>query len=174
MFNKILVPLDGSALAEQALIPASRIAEQFGAELLLLRVVTPERALAGLAHLTARAEGQAASAARPLMEEAEAYLASLSLPAAGLYTRALVLAGAPPELIIATAAEAGADLIVMSTHGRAGLLRLLYGSVAEAVLRGAAVPVLLVPSRVFARREVDQLSKVAWTYGASPANIRKL
>lgn len=161
MFKSILVPLDGSALAEQALVPAGCLAERFGSELMLLRVVTPERALPGLAHLSARGDGDYSAPVRPLMEEAEAYLAGLSLPAVGLRVRTQVLAGAPPEMIIATAAEGGADLIVMSTHGRAGLLRLLYGSVAEAVLRGATVPVLLVPSRVLARREADSPSLAA-------------
>ena len=127
MFTKVVIPLDGSELAEQALAPACRIAERFGSELLLLRVVTPER---------------------PLVEEAEAYLSGLALPVLGLSIRTRVLCGAPPELIIAAAAESGADLIVMSTHGRAGLLRLLYGSVTEAVLRGSPVPVLVVPNRV--------------------------
>ena len=127
MFTRVVIPLDGSELAEQALAPACHIAERFGSELLLLRVVTPER---------------------PLVEEAEAYLSGLALPVLGLSIRTRVLCGAPPELIIAAAAECGADLIVMSTHGRAGLLRLLYGSVTEAVLRGSPVPVLVVPNRV--------------------------
>jgi nucleotide-binding universal stress UspA family protein len=154
MFNKILVPLDGSVLAEQALAPASRVAERFGSTLLLLRVVTPERSAPGLQHLTLRPETVTAIPPRPLLEEAEAYLAGLRLPTPGLPIETEVVAGAAPEMIILTAAESGADLIVMSTHGRAGLIRLLYGSVAEAVLRGATVPVLLVPSRVFLRREV--------------------
>jgi nucleotide-binding universal stress UspA family protein len=55
------------------------------------------------------------------------------------------LVGAPPELILDTAKAENVDLIVMSTHGRSGLNRLLYGSVAEAVLRGAHLPVLLIP-----------------------------
>ena len=148
MFKKILVPLDGSALAEHALLPASRIAERFGGELLLLRVVVSERTLPRLAHLTPRPASAPASGVSPLMDEAEAYLAALALP---VRAQRLVLSGAAPELIVATAEEAGAELIVMSTHGRDGLLRLLYGSVAEAVLRGATVPVLLVPSRASVR-----------------------
>ncbi len=161
MFKSILVPLDGSTLAEQALAPASRLAERFGGELLLLRVVTPERARPGLPHLTPRPGSFSAVAARPLMAEAEAYLAGLELPVPNIPVRRQVLNGAPPELIVATAAEQGIDLIVMSTHGRAGLLRLLYGSVAEAVLRGASVPVLLVPSRVFARTAAEASTKLA-------------
>jgi nucleotide-binding universal stress UspA family protein len=152
MFKKVVIPLDGSELAEQALAPACRIAEMFGSELLLLRVVTPERPLPARPYLSSRADSLLAANARPLVKEAEAYLSGLKLPVLGLSVSTRVLCGAPPDMIIAAAAESGADLIVMSTHGRAGLMRLLYGSVAEAVLRGATVPVLLIPSRVFERR----------------------
>ncbi len=151
MFRTILVPLDGSDLAEQALAPACHIAERFGSALLLLRVVTLERTLPSLSMLTPRSDSDS-PVTRPVMEEAEAYLAGLSLPATVRPVRTQVLAGAPPEMIVATAAASDVDLIVMSTHGRTGLVRLLYGSVAEAVLRGAAVPVLLVPSRAVMRR----------------------
>ena len=152
MFKKVMVPLDGSELAEQALAPACRIAEKFGGELLLVRVVTAEHSLPTLAYRAARPDGSATQLPRADVDEAEAYLTNLKVPAMGVPVRTLVLSGAPPELIIATAAESGVDLIVMSTHGRAGLMRLLYGSVAEAVLRGASVPVLLMPSRVLDRQ----------------------
>jgi nucleotide-binding universal stress UspA family protein len=170
MFARILVPLDGSALAEQALAPAGRIADKFGSELLLLRVVAPERSIPSLQHLAVRSDGEPA-AARTLMDEAEAYLTGLRQPtlAGPIHTR--VLCGAAPELIIATAAECGADLIVMSTHGRAGLLRLLYGSVAEAVLRGATVPVLLVPSRVVVRQEDDNPARAPRVHAAKSASL---
>lgn len=160
MFKHILVPLDGSLLAEQALAPASRVAEKFGGRLLLLRVVAQDRSLPGLPYLAARSSTAPVGPARPLMEEAEAYLDGLRLPNPAVPVNSLVLAGAPPELIIATAAEHDVDLIVMSTHGRAGITRLLYGSVAEAVLRGATVPVLLVPSRVFARQSAAHLEQL--------------
>jgi nucleotide-binding universal stress UspA family protein len=55
--------------------------------------------------------------------------------------------GAAPSMIIAAVARLGVSLIVMSTHGRSGLGRLIYGSVAEAVVRAAKVPVLFVPVR---------------------------
>jgi nucleotide-binding universal stress UspA family protein len=159
MFKHILIPLDGSLLAEQALAPASRIAEKFSARLLLLRVVTGDRPLPGFPYLAARPSSAPASAPHPLFEEAEAYLSGLRLPNPLIAMRSRVLAGAPPELIIATAAEEQVDLIVMSTHGRAGLTRLLYGSVAEAVLRGATVPVMMVPSRAFARQSAEHLER---------------
>jgi nucleotide-binding universal stress UspA family protein len=157
MFKRILVPLDGSPLAEQALLPASRIADRFDSSLLLLRVVTPDRPLPGFSPVTLRPAAEPVGGTHPpLVAEAEAYLSGLRLPVPCLRVQTQVLAGAPPELIIATATESGADLIVMSTHGRDGLLRLLYGSVAEAVLRGATVPVLLVPSRVIVRVHIEK------------------
>jgi nucleotide-binding universal stress UspA family protein len=158
MFKTILVPLDGSARAEQALVPALRIAENFGSELLLLRVVLPERLLPVMSQMVVTSEPTPPAVTAPQWDEAQAYLAGLCLPATGLRIRTQVLCGAPPEMIIATAASGAADLIVMSTHGRAGLLRLLYGSVAEAVLRGATVPVLLVPSRGLARHGLEPAS----------------
>jgi nucleotide-binding universal stress UspA family protein len=148
MFETILVPLDGSQLAEMALAPACRLAEKFGSQLILLRVVTPDSPPPPLPLPSMSSEPAALPAGRPLMEEAEAYLTGLKLPVLGVPIRTQVLSGTPPELIVATAQEFGVDLIVMSTHGRSGLMRLLYGSVAEAVLRGAIVPVLLMPSRV--------------------------
>ena len=160
MFKHILVPLDGSLLAEQALAPACRVAEKFSGRLLLLRVVTPDRTLPGLPYLAGRSSSAPIGPARPLLDEAEAYLAGLRLPNPAVPVRSLVLAGAPPEMIVATATEQNVDLIVMSTHGRAGITRLLYGSVAEAVLRGATVPVLLVPSRVFARQSAEHLGQL--------------
>jgi nucleotide-binding universal stress UspA family protein len=157
MFKTILVSLDGSALAEQALAPAFSVAAKYNAAIVLLRVVPPERALPGLQYLAVRPNGAAADPAQDLIDEAQDYLARVTLPMQGVPVHTRVLVGAPPELIVATAFEAAADLIVMSTHGRTGLTRLLYGSVAEAVLRGSPVPVLLVPNRIPARLiEEDQ------------------
>ena len=170
MFERILVPRDGSALAEQALAPAGRIADRLGGKLLLLRVVTPDRSLPSLQHLAVRTHGEPA-AARALMDEAAAYLTGLRLPTLAGPVRTRVQCGAAPELIIATAAENGADLIVMSTHGRAGLLRRRYGSVAEAVLRGATMPVLLVPSRVTVRLETDSPSWAAQLHAAKSVSL---
>jgi nucleotide-binding universal stress UspA family protein len=146
MFKRILVTLDGSDFSERAIEPAFHVAQKFGAEVLLLRVVTPETVAAGavagpqyfeLAGLQEQQEREAA----------EAYLRGLrrnwAVTEVPITTH--VAAGAPPEMILACAAECDVDLIVMSTHGRSGLSRFLYGSVAEAVLRGTQLPLLLIP-----------------------------
>ncbi|MCC7359540.1 MAG: universal stress protein [Anaerolineales bacterium] len=170
MFRTILVPLDGSSLAEQALEPACRIAEKFDSALLLLRIVPQERIAPALPLLATRPGVEApAPAPRPVMDEAAAYLSSLTLPSAIRSVSSQVLAGAPPELIVATAEAGEVDLIVMSTHGRTGLVRLLYGSVAEAVLRGASVPVLLVPSRAVTEKVSSPATPTLRPAGGSAA-----
>src|SRR5204863_7745799 len=120
-------------------------------------VLAPVGWLPGLQYLAAHPNGAPADPVQALIEEAQDYLAGITLPMADVPVHTRVLVGAPPEKIVETAIEAAADLIVMSTHGRTGLTRLLYGSVAEAVLRGSPVPVFLVPNRVPVRlAEQDQ------------------
>src|SRR6185503_11909844 len=77
MFKTILVSLDGSVLAEQALAPAFSVATKYNAAIVLLRVVPPERALPGLPYLAARPNGAAAEPVQDLIEEAQDYLAGI-------------------------------------------------------------------------------------------------
>lgn len=133
----IVVPLDGSTVAEAALRPAVDLARQAGATLILLR--------AAEAH--AGPMGDIIEAQVDVMREAEEYLAA---------ARARVLAagaprvdvsawyGPPAEAIVEAARHRHADLIVMASHGRSGIARLVLGSVAESVLRATAVPILLI------------------------------
>lgn len=146
MFRKILVPLDGSDLAENALEAAFALARQFRSEVILLRVVVPDEILVSLPALLPPAALYPAKSFHQ-SEEAEAYLFGVKVrwSASGVRIRTEVAAGTPPEVIVTFAREHAVDLIVMSTHGRTGFSRLIYGSVAEAVLRGAHLPVLLTP-----------------------------
>lgn len=147
MFKKVLVTLDGSEFAERALAPALAIARQFGAALVLLRVVVPEEVVVTTPGLGAIYYDVKETQSQREHDEADGYLYGVKtrLVGGGLAVRSEVISGAPPEVILDVAATEKADLIVMSTHGRSGFSRLLYGSVAEAVLRGARQPVLLVP-----------------------------
>jgi len=146
MFKRILVTLDGSDFSERALEPSFHVAQKFNAEVLLLRVLSPETVAA------AAGAGPQYIELADLHEqrdrgEAEAYLRALKRlwePTEVVVTTRVAM-GAPPEQILCAAAESGADLIVMSTHGRSGISRFLYGSVAEAVLRGTQLPLLLIP-----------------------------
>jgi nucleotide-binding universal stress UspA family protein len=133
----VLVPLDGSELAERALPYALELARATHGRLLLVRAV-----------LANAYEGEGGAARRvPLYPRVQVELEAVAerLRAAGVDVQTHVAFGiAAADSILAAAAEHGADLVVMSTHGRGGLGRFLYGSVADEVLRRGDVPVLLV------------------------------
>lgn len=141
LYRKILVPLDGSALAEVALRHAGSLAWAYGAEVTLLRVIqiswplnAPDAGIEG---------NLALDRAR---EEARTYLKALcgELREQKIVAHAVVLSGPAAETIVDYARQEGVDLIVMSNRGRSGLSRWVFGSVAERVLQGAPCPVLLV------------------------------
>jgi len=142
MYERVLIPLDGSELAETILPFAERIAGPLDAEVLLLSVVEPMSAVAGLAG--GAVVGPDALFLRQM--EAKKYLGEVAarLEAKGLRVRTLLGLGMPAGEIVEFAKAERADLIAMTTHGRSGLRRVVFGSVAEAVLRTAPVPVLMI------------------------------
>lgn len=131
MFKHILVPLDGSILAERALGPAASIAEAMSAKLTLLRVVPQFAILAADPMLYEEMN-------RLGEEEAISYLRSKA-DELGLQVPVHVTCdvGQPADSIIEFAEDHDVDLIMISSHGRSGLNRWVYGSVAERVLRQA-------------------------------------
>lgn len=136
MFRKILVPLDGSTLAEVALPTAIDLARLTGADVTVVRAVEA----AGLPG-TDKTDAEVA-----VVREGEAYLDGVlrRLADERIPAQKAVWYG-PAVYAITEAARLGpADLIVMCTHGRGGLGRLVLGSVAEAVLRRTTTPILLV------------------------------
>lgn len=138
--GRILVPLDGSEQSEAVLAVVERLAGPRDLMLSLLEVIAPFPA-AAQARLTQLKDLIAFRRA-----EAERYLTKVAEPLVdeGVRVTWAVQYGRPAELITAAAAEERADLIAMATHGRRGLERLFFGSVAEEVLRSASVPVLLL------------------------------
>jgi nucleotide-binding universal stress UspA family protein len=136
MYERILVPLDGSALAEEALAHAVTMAELFQAELLLLRAVFVPT-FPGIDSSVAHRAEQA---------ESEAYLARVAstLRSRGLHVRTLVRSGKAAETIVEYAIQQGVSVIVMATHGQQGVDRWPLGSIAEKVLRSMQIPVLLI------------------------------
>lgn len=135
--DRILVALDGSVLAEAALWGALDLAEKYGATLSLLRAAEIH-ALPG----ADKVEAQVAA-----IREAEEYLAGVVRRLADRGFRRVethVWYGPPAAAIVEAASAQKADLVVMSTHGRSGLGRLILGSVAESVLRGTTTPILIV------------------------------
>jgi nucleotide-binding universal stress UspA family protein len=139
-FRRALIPLDGSTVAEAVIPVFLEFAVPLKLEVVLLQVLAPvtPQVSEGSRHLVVNPRER-------LQQEAEAYLGRYAegLCAHGLSARIAVRIGDAATEIAAGAREYQADLIVMSTHGRSGLSRLLFGSVAEAVLRRADVPVFL-------------------------------
>jgi nucleotide-binding universal stress UspA family protein len=141
MYKRALVPLDGSMVAESILPFILEIAGPLDMEVALVRVLVPgpPMAVEGARHV-------AIEDAAKLRAEAEEYLASIAadLRAKGVGVTTAVRRGEPVAEILAGAREVDADLIAMTTHGRSGLSRLLFGSVAAAVLSHAEIPVFLM------------------------------
>jgi nucleotide-binding universal stress UspA family protein len=140
MVKTILLPLDGSPLAERALPYAAGIARRSGARVVLVEAVLAHT-LPGIDPSDAQLD--VTDRARDNLRAAAA-----RLEAAGVEAEPHVYYDDPVRAILDAARRQGADLIVMSTHGRSGLGRMVYGSVTDQVLRRATVPVLLVPSIV--------------------------
>lgn len=140
MIKKILLPLDGSKFSEESLPYAIELAEKFEAELLLVWALHPIVIMSDY--------GAASYQAIATMEEAEAknYLAQQkkSLREKGLVVESRIIEGPVADAIIDLSGQEDIDLIVMSTHGRSGLSRWVYGSVATKVLQHAQCPVFLV------------------------------
>ena len=138
MYQSILVPLDGSALAEQALTVAATLAGRMHAGLHLVHVHAPPVA-DEFAQYGAASQAARESAERYMLETADRLRA-----AHGGTVSATVLDGRPASAIATHSAATGADLIVMSSHGRTGASRFWLGSVADALIRSASIPVLVV------------------------------
>jgi nucleotide-binding universal stress UspA family protein len=144
MFTKILATTDGSPTADQGVTQACQLASALGARLTLLHIIDTRPVYAdfsGVADSGSMVEAQAQSGSR-VLENAKAGAASLGLEidVRLVETGSESIAGA----VLREAVALGSDLIVMGTHGRTGLRSLLLGSVAEEVLHGASVPLLLV------------------------------
>jgi len=143
MFKRILVPLDGSKRAEQALPLATRLARASGGTLHLLRVDTPPQDLAWYA-----TEG--AFVIRDAMVEERAsiqrYMNRLvaSEDFAGIPTRVVNAEGEAAQGILTAITEQQADVVVIGSHGRTGLSRWMMGSIAQKVARQSPVPVLVL------------------------------
>ena len=141
MYKKILVPLDGSSLAEAVLPHAQALAKSEGAEIVLLSVpMTPSM------DYLARSPGLANQVIEETEKETEAYLKTevAKLVKEGAKVTSIMREGPIPEMILKVADEVHADVIAMSTHGRSGIQRWLMGSVADRVVHHSPIPVMLI------------------------------
>ena len=146
-YRKILVAVDGSAASAKGLREALRLAKAEGARLFILHVVDEYPAFAALDGMMAGAPG--ADLVPALREGGKRVLAKAQAVAAKQNVKAKailreMLSGPAAYPIVREAKKVGASLIVLGTHGRRGVRRLVLGSDAEQVVRTASVPVLLV------------------------------
>jgi nucleotide-binding universal stress UspA family protein len=146
MFKRILVPLDGSKLAEKALSYAEALAQKFEAELILVQVLQLMPEFVGGPHggmVFHEQIIQDRQAADVYLNSVMGQVRELALP-----VRTVTLeAHSVTDRIIKLACDESVDLIVMSTHGRSGLSRLVHGSVAGQILHDAPCPVFLVKAK---------------------------
>ena len=142
--RRILVPIDFSAGSDAALEMATSLARDSGGSLVLAHVEIIPLSAAGGEYLYAIPE--------PPTEELLAKLDAVAVPDSHVPVERRLLAGDPADAIVRLAQTEDVDMIVMGTHGRRGLSRLLMGSVAETVVRAAPCPVLTVkqPAHVVA------------------------
>ncbi len=143
MYANILVPLDGSSRAERILPYVEEIAVKFGSRITLLQIV--ESGLTIVAPYDIAPYDAAADMKRHFAE-AQAYLAGLegSFRSKHIDVRSVVESGPVVVAINDVAARESCDLIAMASHGRTGLNRVFYGSVAAGVLHRADRPLLLI------------------------------
>ncbi|MBI3967758.1 MAG: universal stress protein [Chloroflexi bacterium] len=147
MYTHLFVALDGSELAERVLPHVAALAQQFGSTVTLVRASRPPSTI-----VTAAAGDPLLGVVDPtpiVQDERHEALEYLVARAKQLGSRGLQIGYEQPEgpageVIVQRARELGADLIAMTTHGRGGLGRVIFGSVADEVLRHAPCPILLV------------------------------
>jgi universal stress protein A len=143
--RRILVPIDFSPNADQAMAWAIDLARRYDASLVVTYVVQPVAWPASPDGLVVAPSDLLATARRELGMSLDR--ARESVEAAGIHAEAVLIDGSPAPAIAELARHKGVDLIVMGTHGRTGITHALLGSVAEKVLRTAPCPVLTVRMR---------------------------
>jgi len=144
MFGKILVCLDGSSLSEQIVPYATEVARRFGSRVVLLQVLQIPSSLAAAS--AQGAENVIEEELRRLSYEAHQYLEGISaqMKDKGVPAEVSVIEGTPGDAIVEYARQSGIELIVVATHGRKNIGRLVFGSVADHVMRHSFIPVLSV------------------------------
>jgi nucleotide-binding universal stress UspA family protein len=146
MYQKILIPLDGSELAECSLEHAKAIAQGCNvADVIVFRAIEPLSAQQ-LSALAEAGDDSIRKAREQNEQEAKDYVSKVknNLKTKGIVSEAVTVVGRAAEEILSYTERNNVDLIVMSTHGRSGLSRFFFGSVAEKVSRHSRVPVLLL------------------------------
>jgi nucleotide-binding universal stress UspA family protein len=149
MFRRILVPVDYSEHSRQSARAAVELAQELGASVDIVHVWDrPAYASDGV--MVRRSGEEHRSLSELIRENAESemkeFLATLEVPT-GVPVTHRMCSGEPAQRLVEEARTGGYDLIVVGTHGRAGVLHLLLGSTAERLIRLSPVPVLVVPPK---------------------------
>jgi len=148
MYKKILVPLDGSHRAEAILPHVEELAHCYEAEVIFLQVIEPIHIYADTHGYTTNVSIDA-NRRETQIEEARSYLVGLcgEFRDKKIRSKSLIEEGPVVSAIISVAEHEGADLIAMASHGRSGLSRVFYGSVAAGVLHQVDRPLLLIRAK---------------------------
>ena len=146
MYKRMLVPVDGSLRSEVVVPHAAETAKAFGCSIRLLTVVDLDKRNGKVAQDNHSDEAASLAWVESQIEEAENHLRPVAerFEEHGLKPEMEVRFGNPPAEILKAAAEYGTDIIAMATRSRRGVARLMFGSVADQVLRESHVPVLLI------------------------------
>jgi nucleotide-binding universal stress UspA family protein len=153
MFKRLLVPLDGSRFGSRALRYATEVAQRFGAEVILIRVIRPTTPViaAGAHGVASPAESEIAvqaalEADKRNAARAKRYLRDKVRSIRSRHTKASyqVAIGDPAQSIMEFSKKENIDLVVMTTHGKSGLKRAIMGSIADVVIRKSGKPVLVI------------------------------
>jgi nucleotide-binding universal stress UspA family protein len=147
MLNHVLIPLDGSLLAEEAIAPAKQLLKPKGKITLITIVETPMHWEYGVAPFMMIEEAQ--NKTDQFVVRAKAYLQDVAsnLRLENFYVETVIENGDPATVIVDTAVAQKVDAIAMSTHGRSGISRWLFGSITSKVLSAAPCPVFVIPSK---------------------------
>ena len=146
MYEKILIPLDGSELAECSLEHARAIAQGCNVtEVIVFRAIEP-LSTQTISALAEAGDDSIRKAEEQNRQDAEGYVLKVmnNLRTQGIASQAVTVEGRVADEILSYTEKNNVDLIVMSTHGRSGLSRFFFGSAAEKVSRHSRVPVLLL------------------------------
>lgn len=147
MYERVLVPMDGSKRAERILPFVEKLASGFDSEVIFLQVIDINLLYTGpYTYLSEIEFGE--NETRRMKQEAETYLETLQekFEAKGIRARYFISEGSIVNTIINTAEREGANLIAMASHGRTGLARVFYGSIAAGVLHLIDRPLLIIRS----------------------------
>jgi nucleotide-binding universal stress UspA family protein len=152
MYQTILVPLDGSARAEHILPHVENLAIHYKAKVILLQVMEPLQIINPSLHVTSALTDTVKESLKDFnrrYEEVNTYLSGRlgEFREKGIDVRKFVEQGPVVETVISVAQRENADLIAMASHGRSGMSRVFYGSVAAGVLQQIDRPMLIIRSR---------------------------